>query len=66
MYITICKWMTSTSLTHEAGHQSWCSGTTQRDGVRREAGGRFRVWRHMYTCGQFVLMYGKKNLSILK
>ena len=38
MYITICKtdgpvpsWM------HEAGHPSWCSGTTQRDG---EGGGK--------------------------
>ena len=31
--------MTSASLMHEAGTQSWCSGTTQRDGVGSEGGG---------------------------
>ena len=31
--------MTGVSSEHEAGTQSWCSGTTQRDGVGREVGG---------------------------
>ena len=29
--------------------QSWCFRTTQRDGVKREMGGGFRIVRHMYT-----------------
>ena len=28
---------------NEAGTQSWCSGTTQSDGVRKEVGGVFRM-----------------------
>ena len=37
------------------------SGTTQRDRVGREMGGPFRVGKgtHVYTYGQFMLMYGK-------
>ena len=31
--------MTGVSLMHEAGTQSQCSGTTQRDGVGRDVGG---------------------------
>ena len=39
----------------------WCTGMTQRDGKRREVGGGFRMGKHMYTCGGFMLMYGKTN-----
>ena len=35
----------------------WCTGITQRDGMGREVGGG----EHMYTCGGFMLMYGKTN-----
>ena len=38
--------MTSASLMHEAGTQSWCSGTTHMDGVRREVAVGFRMWGH--------------------
>ena len=31
--------MTIAGSTHEAEHQSWCSGTTQMDGVGRKVGG---------------------------
>ena len=41
--------MTSASLMHEAGTQSWCSGTTHMDGVRWEVAVGFRMWGHMYT-----------------
>ena len=27
----------------------------------REVGGGFQDWEHMYTCGRFMLMYGKTN-----
>ena len=45
----------------------WCTGTTQRDGMWREEGGGRRVQdgEHMYTCGRFMLIYGKTN-TILK
>jgi len=31
--------------------QNWYSGITQRDEVRREVGGGFRMGGHMYTNG---------------
>ena len=46
--------------------QSWCSRTTQRDGVRKEFGGGFRMMRHMYTHGRFMSMYGKNHHNIVK
>ena len=46
--------------------QGLCTGMTVRDGMEREVGGGFRragdrgaVGKHMYTCGQLMLMYGK-------
>ena len=41
----------------------WCTGTTQRDGVGREEGGGRRVQdgERTYTCGGYVLMFGKTN-----
>ena len=46
--------------------QSWCSGTTQRDGVGREEEGEFRIRGHMHPCDQFMLMYGKNYHNIEK
>ena len=37
-----------------------CTGMTQRDGMGREVGGG-SGWEHVYTCGGFMLMYGKTN-----
>ena len=37
------------------------AGMTQRDGTGREEGSG---WEHVYTCGGFILIYGKTN-SIL-
>ena len=41
----------------------WCTGTTQGDGTGREEGGGMGVQdgEHVYTCGGFMLMYGKTN-----
>ena len=39
----------------------WCTGTTQRDGMGREEKGGFRVGKHMYACGGFILIFGKTN-----
>ena len=39
---------------------SWCTGMTQRSGTGREAEGSFRMG-NVYTCGGFMLMYGKTN-----
>ena len=47
------------------GTQSRCSGTTQRDSVGREVRGGFRIGGHMYTYGQFMLMYGKNHHNIV-
>ena len=35
--------------------------TTQRDGMGREEGWGFGMGEHVYTCGGFMLMYGKTN-----
>ena len=37
------KQMTSPSLMHEKGTQSWCTGTTQREVMGRNAGGGFEI-----------------------
>ena len=41
----------------------WCPGMTQRDGAEREEGGGRGVQdgENVYTCGGFMLMYGKTN-----
>ena len=39
----------------------WCTGMTQRDGTGREVGGGVQDGEHVYTCGGFMLMYGKTN-----
>ena len=41
----------------------WCTGTTQREGMGREEGGGRRVQdgEHRYTCGGFILIFGKTN-----
>ena len=39
----------------------WCTEMTQRDGTGREEGGGLQDGEHVYTCGGFMLMYGKTN-----
>ena len=39
----------------------WCTGTTQRDGNGEGGGRRVRDGEHMYTCGGFILIFGKTN-----
>ena len=41
----------------------WSTGTTQRDGMGREKGGgrEAQDGERVYTCGGFMLMYGKTN-----
>ena len=38
----------------------WCIRMIQRDGTGREVGGG-SDGEHVYTCGGFMLMYGKAN-----
>ena len=49
--LSYVKQITSASSMNEAGTQSWCSGTTQREGMGRKVGGGFRMVGHMYTHG---------------
>ena len=39
----------------------WCTGMTQRDGMKREVGGGVQDWEHVNTHGGFMLMYSKTN-----
>jgi len=34
---------------------------TQKEGMGREVGRRVQEGEHVYTCGGFMLMYGKTN-----
>ena len=43
------------------GARGWCTGMTQKDGMGREVGGGVQDGEHVYTCGRFMLMYGKTN-----
>ena len=38
----------------------WCTRTTQRDGMGREEGSGWGI-HVMYTCGRFILIFGKTN-----
>ena len=38
----------------------WCTGTNQRDDMGKAEGGGFRMG-NVYTCGGFILMYGKTH-----
>ena len=58
--------MTSASSRHEAGIQSWCSGTTQRDGVGKEVGRGFRLGGHLYTHGLFMSVHGENHHNVVK
>ena len=55
------KQITSPGLMQDTG----CSGLVQWDdpeGWYGEEGGRgVQDWEHVYTCGRFMLMYGKTN-----
>ena len=43
----------------------WCTGMTQRDGIGRGVGEAVvQDWEHVYTCGGFMLMYGKTNIIL--
>ena len=42
------KQIATASSMHEVG-QSWCSGTTQRDGVAREVGRGFRMGGYVHV-----------------
>ena len=44
------------------GTQSWCTGTTQRDGMGREVGGGLGMCTH----GCFMSTYGKNHHSVVK
>ena len=62
MCITDVIQMTRASSTHEAGHPK----PVLRDnpeGWGGRGGGR---GKHLYTCGQFVSMYGKNHHNIVK
>ena len=49
------------------GTQSWCTGTTLRDRMGREVGGRrVQDGGHRYTHVCFMSMYGKNHYTIAK
>ena len=61
--ISYVKQIASPGLTQDTGCLGLCTGMTQRDGTGREVGGGSGC-EHMYTCGGFILMYGKTNIIL--
>ena len=58
------KQMTSASLMHEAGHPKLVPWGNP-EGWYGEGGGRgVQEWELIYTCGGFMLMYGKTNTTL--
>ena len=60
--ILYVKQITSPGLMHETGCWGWCTGMTQRDGMRREVGGgrtHVRPWLIHYNVWQKPLQYCK-------
>ena len=55
--------MTSASSMNEAGHPQQVLWDNQRDRVEREVASGWG--EHMYTCSQFMLMYGKNHHNIV-
>ena len=43
----------------------WCTESTQRDSMGREREG-VQDGEYVYTCGRFMLMYGKNHYNIVK
>ena len=43
MYLSYVKWIACPGLMHDTGCLGWCTRMTQRDGIRREVGGGFRM-----------------------
>ena len=61
MYIIICETITNPGLMHETGHSKPVNWDNS-EGWDGEGGGRgVQDGEHMYTCGRFILIYGKTN-----
>ena len=60
------KLMTSPSLMHEAGHPQPMHWYNPEGWDEEGGGGGFRMGEHMYTCGLFMWMNGKKHYNIVK
>ena len=58
--------MTSATLMHETGTQSWYTGTTQRDGMGRKVGGGFWIGDTCIHVADFMSVYGKNHHNIVK
>ena len=59
--ISYMKRVASPGSMHDTGCLGWCTGTTQREGYGEGGGRRVQDGEHVYTCGRFILIYGKTN-----
>ena len=55
--ISYVEWVASPGSMHDAG----CSGLVHWDDPEGWCGEEGSGWKHVYTCGEFMLMYGKTN-----
>ena len=59
--LSYVKRIASPGLMHDTGCLGLVHWMTERDGTGREVGGGVQDGEHVYTCGRFMLMYGKTN-----
>ena len=59
--ISCMRQIASPSSMHDAGCLGLVHWVAREDGMGREEGGGVQDGEHVYTCGRFMLMYGKAN-----
>ena len=66
IHITVCKIDSQWGLIHDAENPKPVLCDNKTGGMERKAGGRFKRRGHMYTCGWFMLMYGRNHHNVVK
>ena len=62
--ISYVKQIASPGSMHDTGYLGLVHWDDPERWYGREVGGGFQYWEHMYTCGRFMLMYGKSNTTL--
>ena len=65
-YITIRKIDSQQELLYGSGNSNRDSVSTQRDGMGREIGGRFKRQGYLYTYGSFMFRFDRKQQNSIK
>ena len=62
--LSYVKGITSSGLRHETGCLGLVHWDDPEEWYGEEEGRGVQDWEHVYTCGRFMLMYGKTNIIL--